>query len=164
MIILGIDPGTHRMGFGVIEVVESKPKYLAAGTLTVEGLHANEILFSIKQQLESLFEVWRPEILSVEKIFFVKNQKTGIQVAQARGVVLAVAAGRGIKIEEFSPNEIKLSLTGVGNSDKKAVAKMVSLVLGGTPLGLIDDAYDALAAALTAAQKIRFSNRTSSVS
>lgn len=155
MIVLGIDPGTHRMGYGVIQADGRNIKYLEAGILPISKGSTEEMLFGARETLKAVIEKWSPEYLSIEKIFFSKNQKTAMRVAEARGVVLATSKEAGLKVLEFSPNEIKLSLTGYGSSDKKAVAKMVALFLKTSSLSLIDDAMDALASAITGAQHIQ---------
>lgn len=148
MIILGLDPGSRRIGYGVIEKKDGKTTLLDAGLLAVSASKDPEALRETKCDLAALLEKWRPERVAIEKLYFSKNQKTAIQVAQARGVLLAEASGKGIAILEFTPNEVKLNITGFGGADKKAVAKMVRLILNRPELDLIDDAMDALAIAL----------------
>jgi crossover junction endodeoxyribonuclease RuvC len=92
--------------------------------------------------------------MGIEKLYFAKNQKTAIAVAQARGVVLLSVGEHGIPVKEYTPNEVKSGITGYGFSDKKAVLKMVRLILGKHDLKIIDDASDALAIAIVAASGI----------
>jgi crossover junction endodeoxyribonuclease RuvC len=147
MIILGIDPGTKRVGYGLIEKDGSKIKFLKAGILKIESpLPFN--LLEIEKELSNLIKKFNPEILVVEKIFFMQNQKTGIEVAQARGAILLSALKNKIKIIECAPNEVKSAVSGYGFANKKAVEKMVKLILNKPDLNVIDDAMDALAMAI----------------
>ena len=156
-IILGIDPGTSRIGYGVIKKERGALIFLDAGILKVKNPNPQRALLEIKKGLESLIKKWRPDMLAVEKLYFSKNQKTAIEVAQARGVIILAGLEAGIEIREYSPNEIKSGVAGYGFADKKAVAKMVNLILRTPRLKIIDDASDALAIAIFAAQKERVS-------
>lgn len=150
MVILGIDPGTHRVGYGLIESSRGKCHYIEAGILPLGRASASRQLQTIKNELDALICRFAPEALSLEKLYFTKNQKTGIEVAQARGVILLSAAEHALPIAEFGPSEMKAHLTGYGGADKEAVAKMVRLCLRCPTLQVIDDASDALALALVA--------------
>jgi crossover junction endodeoxyribonuclease RuvC len=154
MTILGIDPGSRRIGYGLVRREGKRLTYLAAGILPIRSATDPDALMETKRGIAALVEAWRPECLSIERLYFTKNRTTGIQVAQARGVVLAACAEEGLAIREFTPNEIKLKLTGFGGADKKAVAKMVRLVLGEPSLALIDDAMDALGMAIVGADQL----------
>lgn len=156
MTILGIDPGTTRAGYGVIQNIAGGPKFITAGILKVpkDGDKA-DILEAIKKSVTALCAEHRPGIVAVEKLFFAKNRKTALDVAEARGVILMAAREAGTTIREYSPNEVKMAVTGYGSADKKAVLKMVRLILKTPDLKVIDDASDALAIALAAAQKFR---------
>ncbi len=156
MIILGIDPGTRRVGFGVVSKEGSSLRFVDAGLLEIKSENDIGALKEIKDGLEKLFSVYNPEFLAVEKLFFSKNQKTALQVAEARGVILLFARENGLKIKEFSPNEVKSALTGYGSADKKAVLKMVGLRLKKQGFKIIDDAADALALAIVASDQLRF--------
>ncbi len=162
MTIIGIDPGTHRIGYGVITVEKSRVQYVTAGLLPVAvSTSDTTMLSSIRACAESLFQQYSADIIAIEKLFFSKNQKTGITVAQARGALIATASAFCPSIVEFSPNEIKLAVTGSGASDKKAVAKMVGLILHISTTELIDDAVDALAIALCTQQQMKVTNHIS---
>lgn len=157
MIILGIDPGTRRIGFGVVEYEGGRCNLRDAGILAIrEKINDQQALEEVSRGIKNLIQKYRPDAAAVEKIFFSKNQKTAIEVAQARGVILAIMVESHVPAYEYSPNEIKLSVTGNGNADKKSVAKMVALILKQTHMKLIDDASDALAAALCAGQQLKF--------
>lgn len=155
MIILGIDPGTSRIGYGVIKKERGALIFLDAGILKIKTRSGQRALLEIKNGLGALVKKWWPDVLAVEKLYFSKNQKTAMEVAQARGVILLAGLEAGIEIKEYAPNEIKSGVAGYGFADKKAVAKMVNLILRTPRLKIIDDASDALAIAIFAAQKER---------
>jgi len=153
MVILGIDPGTKRAGYGLIRTEGSKLALITAGTLKVSQLGEKAlVLQEVHTGLGKLWEEYKPDILAIEKLFFAKNRKTAIAVAEARGVIILGAEEHGITIREYSPTEVKASITGYGGADKKAVLKMVRLILRAPDLTVIDDASDALALAIVAAQ------------
>src|SRR6202035_2115858 len=110
-------------------------------------------LAEAKKEIDIIIKKYQPEIVVVEKLYFAKNQKTAIAVAQARGVILLAIQENGIELRECTPNEVKLGVTGYGGADKKAVLKMVKLILGKHDLDVIDDASDALALAILACGK-----------
>jgi crossover junction endodeoxyribonuclease RuvC len=155
MIILGIDPGTARIGYGVIKKEYGKISFLDAGILKISSDKSRHVLLQIKKELDSLIKKWRPGLMGVEKVYFSKNQKTAMSVAEARGVILLAGLEAGIEVRECSPNEVKSGLTGYGLADKRGVAKMVNLALGTPKLKIIDDASDALAIAIFSAGAFR---------
>ena len=147
-IILGIDPGTNRIGYGVIRTVGRKTSYLASGLIEIKERYAPDQLVRIYDGISSLIEEYSPDIIAVEKLFFSNNKKTAMTVAEARGVILLAAAKKGTVITELAPNEVKQITTGHGQADKKAVLKMVGLILGLSDFKPIDDTSDALAIAI----------------
>lgn len=151
-IFLGIDPGTHRVGYGVIKAEGSKFTLIDQGVIEKKekGYAADQLPF-IHREIKSLITRTNPDVMAIEKLFFSKNQTTAMTVAEARGVILLAAAESSVKIKEFTPNTVKQSISGYGSADKKAVLKMVSLILGLKDFRPIDDASDALAIAITAA-------------
>lgn len=152
MIILGIDPGFGRMGFGVIEKYAVSARVLEVGTIETDAnTTPAERLAVIYTKLSSLAKRWKPVALSIERLFFTTNHKTAIPVAEARGVALLTAALHGLKVYEYTPSQVKLAITGSGTADKKAVKKMVLLMVGKSSIPGHDDAVDAIALALTAA-------------
>lgn len=161
MVILGIDPGSRRMGYGAIRTTGRRAEFLGAGILNIGAKDDLGALSEAQKELRKIIRRFRPEALAVEKLFFTKNQKTGIQVAQARGVVLACGLEAGLRITELSPNQIKSAVAGYGHADKKGVLKMVRLILGEPDLKVIDDASDALAAAICAGQNSALDRATS---
>jgi crossover junction endodeoxyribonuclease RuvC len=150
MIALGIDPGTRRVGYGVIESNGNSAVFITAGILKIKGLDNISALGEIKKETDKLIKKYKPDVLGVEKLFFAKNQKTAMAVAEARGAILLAAQEKKVFIKEYAPNEVKLGITGYGFADKKAVLKMVRLILGKHDLEIIDDASDALALAIMA--------------
>lgn len=152
--ILGIDPGTQRIGYGIIEIKNNNINLKNCGILKIKKKDIN-LLKEVYNQINKIILKWKPQILSIEKLYFSKNQKTAISVAEVRGVILLTALEKNIKIKEYSPNEIKSLITGYGFADKKAVAKMVNLILKLNNHKLIDDTTDAIAISLVAAQNLK---------
>lgn len=150
MVVLGIDPGTRGMGFGLVTKKGGGIALLSAGVVRVRGRGDAEMLGEIRARLKSLIARFNPSVFAIEKLYFVKNRKTGIEVAQARGVALLIAGECGLKVREFGPSEVKVGLTSYGRADKAAVAKMVRLTLHAPTLKVPDDATDALALAILA--------------
>lgn len=150
MRILGIDPGTGLMGFGVIEVSRGKAKMVTAGVVrTPAHTPLEERLVEIYDGLSEVIAETKPDVVSIEKLFFAKNITTAISVSHARGVAMLAAKQAGCGIWEYTPLQIKQTLTGYGRADKKQVQEMVRLHLGLKSVPKPDDAADALAAAIT---------------
>ena len=147
-VILGIDPGTHRMGYGVILARGTKAQYLDCGVIEVREKDGAAQLLALYKELSAIITKYRPDIVGVEKLFFTKNQKTAMSVAEARGIALLSAAEAGVTVLEISPTAAKQYVTGYGQADKKAVIKMVKLILGLNNLKVLDDATDALGIAI----------------
>ncbi|HNW96690.1 MAG TPA: crossover junction endodeoxyribonuclease RuvC [Candidatus Paceibacterota bacterium] len=151
MTILGIDPGTKRMGYGLIEIDDKKNiQAIDFDCFETEYKQEGEILEDIFKKTLSLLKKHRPDTLSLEKIFFFKNQKTAFQISQARGVIILACQMQKTKVFEPTPLEIKTCLTGYGRADKKAVATMVKKILKLEKMPRLDDTTDALACAVTA--------------
>jgi len=157
MRILGIDPGTGILGFGIIDVNERRHlKMVDAGVITTPARTAHgERLEEIFDELTKLVSQLKPDVLSIEKLFFSRNITTAMTVAEARGVALLVAQRAKLPIHEYTPNQIKQTVTGSGKADKKQVQEMVRLTLGLKEAPKPDDCADALAAAITHAQMTR---------
>ena len=149
--ILGIDPGTGICGFGVISAGRGKtPKMLDCGVITTpHHTPLPDRLLDIYNSLHEIIELNQPDCVSIEKLFFSKNITTGISVAEARGVCILVAKQHNLPIFEYTPNEIKLTITGYGGADKKQMQEMVRQYLNLKTVPKPDDAADALAAAIT---------------
>lgn len=159
MKILGIDPGTARAGYGLIEKKGGALKIITCGILKTSSREKSARLLELGQSYALILKKHKPDVVAIEKLFFVKNVKTGLDVSQARGVITYLAAEKNIPVLEFSPSEIKLSVAGYGAADKKAVAKMVERILKIEKIDGPDDITDALAAALAAANHLRFTTR-----
>lgn len=146
MKILGIDPGIGICGFGLIKDTTA----LDFGVVTtVIGAPLPARLKELFEGLTEIVEMHKPDVISVEKLFFSKNITTGISVAEARGIVLLVAEQHNVPVFEYTPNEIKKTLTGYGSAKKGQVQDMVKLHLNLETRPKPDDAADALAAAIT---------------
>ncbi|MEK7174361.1 MAG: crossover junction endodeoxyribonuclease RuvC [Patescibacteria group bacterium] len=152
MIVLGIDPGTRRVGYGIIRADGNALGLIEAGLLKTTHPDEREALSEMRTHLAKLIARHRPTVLAIEKLFFAKNRATALRVAQARGVILETAIGAGLTVREFAPNEVKLGIAGDGRAGKQAIAKMVKLFLGRPTLSLIDDASDAVAIAILGAR------------
>lgn len=157
MRILGIDPGTGRLGFGVIEIQKTnKPILVDAGVITTPPHQPDsERLVTIFDELTAIIKDTNPDTMSVEKLFFAQNVTTAISVAQARGVVLLCGQQKGLELFEYTPLQIKMALTGYGRADKKQIQEMVRVMLGLKEAPQPDDCADALAAALCHIQSIQ---------
>jgi crossover junction endodeoxyribonuclease RuvC len=153
MIALGIDPGSRRIGYGIVDRNGNDFTFLAAGILKIKSVDDTGALAETKLELDTIIKKYHPEIVGVEKIYFAKNQKTAIAVAQARGVILLSITEHRLPLREYTPNEVKLGVTGYGSADKIAVQKMVRLTLKKNDLKVIDDASDALALAIMACNR-----------
>jgi crossover junction endodeoxyribonuclease RuvC len=160
MIILGIDPGTAMLGYGLIERTGPRLRAIDFGVVSTSSrLTLPERLEAIHLALTDLIELHKPEIMGVERLFFTKNAQTAFAVGQARGVVLLAAAEHCIDVREATPNEVKVATAGHGAADKEQVQRMVQAVLGLAELPEPDDAADALAIAICVANRERAVSR-----
>lgn len=155
--ILGIDPGTGILGFGVIEIdAKNKAHLVDAGVIRTPVKEDDAVrLHTIYEELVDIVTSTKPQIMSVEKLFFAQNVTTAMTVAQARGVVLLVGQQNGLELHEYTPQQIKQAITGYGKADKKQMQEMVRVILGLKEVPKPDDCADALAAALCCAQSVR---------
>lgn len=158
MRILGIDPGTGILGFGVVDVsAAGKAVLVDAGVIRTPVKQADsDRLETIYNELHEIITGLKPEIMSVEKLFFAQNVTTAMSVAQARGVVLLCGKQHGLELFEYTPLQIKQALTGYGRADKKQMQEMVRVVLGLHEIPKPDDCADALAAAICHSMTARF--------
>src|SRR3989344_2492207 len=151
MIILGIDPGTAILGWAAIKKnAAGNVTLIAGGAIRPGALDASIRLPQIHKTLLKLIDIHRPEIVAIEKIFFSKNIKTALRVAEARGVILLTAALKEIRVCEYAPNEVKLAVTGYGKADKRQVKEMMKILLKKPEMPALDDITDAMAIAFTA--------------
>lgn len=149
MRIMGIDPGMALIGYGVIEIEDGKVYLATSGSVrTSKDATVPARLAEILSDMEELFRIYSPDVVSVEDLFFFKNQKTIIPVAQARGVILAQAEKAEIPIFEYTPMQVKQVLTGYGRASKKEVEDMVRLTITNKELPKLDDTVDAIAIAI----------------
>lgn len=156
MIVLGIDPGTAALGYGIVERTGSRLREVDHGCLvTSPDLGLPERLLAIHSLVDDLLTLHQPRLIAVERLFFSRNVQTALAVGQARGVVLLAAAQHGTPVREATPNEVKSAITGYGAADKEQVQRMVQLVLGMSEIPRPDDAADALAIAAWAANTER---------
>ena len=149
MLILGIDPGTTRVGFGLIKK-DHGLKLVKCGLLKIKSKEKNGRLLELENSFRRLIKKEKPDLAAIEKLYFMKNQKTGLEVAEARGVLILNIIKAKIPFVEFSPSQIKNSVAGYGLADKKAVAGMCAKILGIDKINGFDDVSDALATAITA--------------
>lgn len=156
MKIIGIDPGTGILGFGVIELKNRRALLIDAGVIRTP-VHEDDAvrLQTIYDELTDIIATNKPDVMSVEKLFFARNVTTAMTVAQARGVVLLCGKQAGLEIFEYTPMQIKQAITGYGKADKKQMQEMVKAILGLKLIPKPDDAADAIAAALTHSQNVR---------
>lgn len=154
--VLGIDPGTHRIGWGIVDGTPSRCNLVGAGCIELpKGTGTAEYLLKIQSEIENLLLKYQPAKIGIEALFVQKNLKTAITVAEARGVILLVFAKHGLSWSELSPNTIKSCVAGAGNAGKPEVKRMVGLLLRLDTSKLLDDTTDALAVALaTQAHKL----------
>jgi crossover junction endodeoxyribonuclease RuvC len=156
VIVLGIDPGTAALGYGIVERRGGRLREVDHGVLrTSADLSMPERLLEIHSLVDELLSLHQPDVMGVERLFFSRNVQTALAVGQARGVVLLAAAQHGTPVREATPNEVKSAIAGYGAADKEQVQRMVQLVLGMSELPRPDDAADALAIATWVANTAR---------
>jgi crossover junction endodeoxyribonuclease RuvC len=157
--VLGIDPGTARLGFGVVDADDD---YTAVSYGTVETSADSPMsmrLLQLHNELTALIGASRPQVVAIEQLFFSRNVTTAIAVGQARGVAMLAAAQAGLNVVEYTPAEIKQAISGYGNADKHQVQAMVRMLLGLEEIPRPDDAADALAIALCHGQSAAFRDK-----
>ena len=149
MVILGIDPGYAIVGWGVVRYESNRFKTLDFGAVTTPaGMHFDDRLEKIYDGIDFLLSQYKPDALSIEKLFFNTNQKTAIDVAQARGVILLAAKKAGVEVFEYTPLQVKQSVVGYGRAEKKQVQEMTRVILNLNAVPKPDDTADALALAI----------------
>lgn len=149
MKILGIDPGMAIVGYGIIEAEDNNIILTASGSIqTDKNLSDSKRLLEIYNDLTKIVEKYKPDCASVEELFFFKNQKTVIPVAEARGVIITVLEKFNIPTFSYTPMVVKQVLTGYGRAEKKEVEQMVKIALNSDKLPKLDDTVDAIAIAI----------------
>jgi crossover junction endodeoxyribonuclease RuvC len=163
VIVLGIDPGTAALGYGIVESVAGRVREVDHGCLvTSPDVSLPDRLLAIHALVDELIASHRPDVMAVERLFFSRNVQTAMGVGQARGVVLLAAAQHGVPVTEATPNEVKSAIAGYGAADKEQVQRMVQMVLGMAERPRPDDAADALAIAVWGANTAGSAVRRSS--
>lgn len=158
MVILGIDPGLETVGYGIIESDKGEVSMLDYGVIkTPRNISIPERLKLIAEGITILIERFKPQEIAIEELFFCSNRKTAITVAEARGAILLTAIEKCGRLYEYTPNQIKLAVTGWGGADKPQIQQMVRVLLKLKDIPKPDDAADALAVAITHAQTSRLS-------
>lgn len=148
MRVLGIDPGTALLGYGVVAGTE-RPEALTYGVIrTAVGTPLEIRLVQLYEALASLMDEWSPDVVVLEQLFFARNVTTALSVGQARGVVLLLCGQRGLPVAEYTPAQVKQAVGGYGRAGKRQMQEMVRLLLGLPSIPQPDDAADALAIAL----------------
>lgn len=155
MVILGLDPGSTRVGYGLVHKEGGRLSFLDAGILSITSRDASARLIELEQSLADLLTQHTPRIVGVEKLFFVRNMKTAIAVSQSRGVILLTLAKHRVPLVEYTPLEVKRAITGHGMAPKQSVASIAARILRIPPLKLPDDATDALAIAIITSMHLR---------
>jgi len=150
--IIGIDPGLASTGWGILDEIDGKIKYIDHGVIVTKAdVPRADRLFFILQCVRNLIKKFKPQEAAIETLYFGKNVSSAIPVAEARGVISAAIAEKGIYLHEFTPNAIKQGVAGSSTADKKQVQQMVSVILGLEKIPKPDHAADALGAAICAA-------------
>lgn len=151
MKVLALDPGYDRLGIALLERVQNKEiLHFSDCIITERDTPFIDRLAYIGTSVQNALTIHTPDAVAIETLFFNKNIKTAIGVAQARGVILFLAKEAGCLVYEFGPQEIKVAVTGYGKSDKNAVIDMVKRLISNAPKTAHDDEYDAIAVGITA--------------
>lgn len=158
--VVGVDPGTNRVGYALIEKYGDKIKLICAETITIPAGHPGERLSALETILRERLERDRPDVICLEELFFTKNAKTALAVAEARGIILLTSWRLVRSIWEYTPLEVKMAVTGYGRADKSQVRNMVERTLPGATIPKGDDAVDAIAIALTGLFSRRADDKT----
>ncbi len=160
MRVIGIDPGTALLGFGVVDV-DDEPELVDFGAIATPSDAAMPTrLLALHTAVIELLDRYHPEVMAVEQLFFARNVTTAITVGQARGVALLAAAQHGVPVVEYTPSQIKQAIAGYGKADKPQMQEMVRIMLGLRDVPHPDDAADALAVALCHGQRRAFAALT----
>ena len=150
MRVLGIDPGTAIVGYGIIDYIRNSYITVDYGCIfTDKNLDMEDRLVIIFDELSEIIEKFKPDAIAIEELFFFKNNKTVISVGQARGIIVLAGMKKGVKPVGYTPLQVKMGITGYGKADKKQVQLMVQRILKLDEIPKPDDAADALAIAVT---------------
>lgn len=146
--VLGVDPGFDRLGLAVLEGDPSRPTHVWSECVLPAKGEPHTRLALVYQAIVDAITTYEPDAVALEGLFFSTNKKTALAVAEARGAVLAAIGSTNLPVAEFSPGQIKVSVTGYGSADKKAIAHMVPLLVTLPPKKRLDDELDAIAVAI----------------
>lgn len=150
MVILGIDPGIGRCGWSIVEYKSTKFKVIDYGSIeTTPNGKIEERLLIISDEIMGFMKKYKPDVMSIEELFFGANSKTALLVGQARGVILLCAAEHKIPVAIYTPLQVKMALTGYGRADKAQIGQMVKAILKLEKVPKLDDTADALAISIT---------------
>ncbi|MCD7879465.1 MAG: crossover junction endodeoxyribonuclease RuvC [Candidatus Gastranaerophilales bacterium] len=149
MKIIGIDPGLAIVGYSVLNFEDDEHTLLTSGSIQTDKSKSDSLrLLEIADDLQTIIDKYQPDKACIEKLFYFRNQKTVIPVAQARGVILAVLEKKHIPIYEYTPIEVKQLITGYGRADKREVAQIVARSIKYKKLPKLDDTVDSIAIAM----------------
>ncbi len=149
MRILGIDPGLAIVGYSILEINKDETMLVSSGSIQTDKNKSDASrLYEIQSDLITIIEKYKPQAASIEKLFYFKNQKTVIPVAEARGVILSVLESKSVPIYEYTPIEVKQMITGYGRASKDEVARIVEMSIKYKKLPKLDDTLDSIAIAL----------------
>ncbi len=154
MRILGVDPGSRITGYGCVDLVGNQLVGVAHGVVSMGNIAVEDRLLKIYEGLNRVIEQYRPQVLVVEKVFFSKNAVSALKLGQARGAVILTGRIHGLEFFEYNPTEVKKTITGFGQADKKQVSKIVQFIVGQQNFKTLD-ASDALALAICHAYAVR---------
>lgn len=156
MRVLAFDPGYERLGVAVVEKEAGKEKLLHSDCVRTSAEHPfPERLNQLTEAVQALITDWKPKAVALEKVYFEKNAKTAMQVAQVVGVLTQTATAQGLAVHQYTPLQVKVAVTGYGKSDKRAVGAMVQRILSILPSKKLDDELDAIAVGITCLASIR---------
>jgi len=158
MKIIGVDPGYDRCGIAVIEREAGGKNIILESTCITTSVSDlfEERLLKVIQEFRALLDKHKPEVCALEQLYFTKNQKTAMRVAETRGALIVTAHERGVRITEYGPGEVKVALTGNGRASKEQVTAMVERISPVHKKNVLDDEYDAIAVAITASATLRY--------
>ena len=159
MRILGIDPGIAIVGYGIVDKEGNRYKTVAYDAVTTRAhTPLEERLEKVYNGVDEIIKTYKPEVMSIEELFFNNNAKTALTVGQARGVIILAAVKNGIPVYEYTPLQVKQALTGYGRASKTQIQQMMKSMLGLTEIPKPDDVADALAIAVCHGNSIRFNS------
>ena len=156
MRVLAFDPGYERLGVAILEKQKGKEVLLFSGCVrTSAKLEFAERLAALGKEAKALIKKWKPDAVALEDLFFEKNAKTAMQVAEVRGALTYIAASRGLAVHHYTPGEVKMAVTGYGRASKADIALMVPKLIALPPRVRLDDELDAIAVGITCLASVR---------